>query len=213
MFISRGSVRFLAAALAVIGLSASTHAQENTLNPNHFYLVGGQLVGPRVMQIGDPSDWSVGVQNREGKSKSGKISVAPDNFNATGDAITLTWSRKKGQGSFAIYGQPIDLSAYKDAAALVIDMKVNTRPNQGVNIGMDCGYPCRATIQARTMLREFPVGQWFSLPIPLNCLKSDNFDLSKINGPFIINTEGQLNLSIANVRLEKLQEGETGCSD
>src|SRR5690606_11529352 len=133
-------------------------------------------------------------------------------FQDTGDALQLTWSsRKKGQGSFGIYGGPIDLSAVKDAASLTIDMKVEVRPDKDVSIGMDCGYPCRAAIPARKILREFPVGEWFSLPIPLNCFKGDEFDLSKINGPFTISTEGKLTVTITNIRLERLAEGETGC--
>lgn len=207
-----GSAGCLTVLLTSLVFSAAIQAEE--LNPNHFYLVSGQLVGPRGMQVGDPSNWSTSIQNREGQSKSGKISVEPGKFKAAGDAIELTWAkRKKEQGSFAIYGPAIDISAYKNTAALVIDMKVDVRPDKGVNIGMDCGYPCRATISARKMLTEFPTGEWFALPIPLNCLKSDNFDLSKINGPFIIDTEGKLTLSIANIRLEKLPEDDKGCID
>ena len=41
--------------------------------------------------------------------------------------------------------------------------------------------------------------------------KSDNFDLSKIVGPFSIATEGKFTVSITNIRLEKLPEGDKGC--
>jgi hypothetical protein len=208
------SFRFLAqlSLLTVLpSLSLTATAQE--LNPNHFYLVKGALVGERGMQVGDPSNWSVGLSNREGQSKTGKISVAPANFNGEGDAIQLTWSRKKGQANFGIYGSPIDLSAYKDAASLTIDLKVDVRPSANVTIGMDCGYPCGAKVPVRSMLKEFPAGEWFSLPIPLNCFKGDEFDLSKINGPFTMSTEGKLTVTIANIRLERLGEGEKGCTD
>lgn len=205
------SIKFL---IPFIIFSLSSGLQAETLNPNFFYLVSGELVGPRGMQVGDPDNWSVAIQNREGKSKSGKISVKPGSFKEAGDALELNWSsRKKMQGSFGIYGAPIDISVFKDAAALVIDLKVDVRPNKDVHIGMDCGYPCRATISARKLLTEFKTGEWFSLPIPLNCFKSEEFDLSKINGPFIIDTEGKLKLTIANIRLEKLMEGEKGCTD
>ena len=204
--------KFLTPFIVFFSLSASLPADE--LNPNFFYLVSGTLVGPRGMQVGDPENWSTPVQNRTGESKSGKITVGPGDFKETGDALTLAWtSRKKLQGSFGIYGAPINLSAYKNAAALVIDMKVDVRPNKDVHIGMDCGYPCRATISARKLLTKAKTGEWFSLPIPLNCLRSDNFDLSKINSPFIVETEGKLQITIANIHLEKLAEGEKGCTD
>lgn len=182
-----------------------------TLNPNFFYLVSGQPIGARSIQLGDPGNWSQTVENREGKSKNGKIAIAPADFKGTGDAIQITWGRKKETGVFAIYGPAMNLSEIKDAVSLTIDMKVDKRPTTNVSIGMDCGYPCRAQIPVKKMLTEFPTGEWFSLPIPLNCFEGEDFDLSKINGPITISTEGKLTLTIAHVRLERLAEGETGC--
>lgn len=186
-----------------------SHAQ-NPLNPNHFYLVKGELIG-RNIALGDPSNWSVSLQGREGTSAGGKVSVMPTDFKATGDAIQIKWARKSVQGNFALYGSPIDLSKFKDAASLTIDMRVDAKPDKDVKIGLDCGYPCRADISINGMIKKMPKGEWFSLPLPLNCFKSDNFDLTKINGPFTIGTEGKFTVSITNIRLEKLPEGDKGC--
>jgi len=199
--------------LVCIGLLAPLGCNAQTLNPNHFYLVKGELIS-RSISLGDPSNWSTSIQGREGKSAGGKISVAPTAFKGQGDAIQLTWAaRKKVQGNFALYGNPIDLSKYKDAASLTIDMRIDVKPDKNVNIGLDCGYPCRADISINQMIKKMPKGEWFSLPLPLNCFKSDNFDLSKINGPFSISTEGKFTVSITNIRLEKLPAGDKGCVD
>ena len=199
--------------LACISLLAPLAVNAQTLNPNHFYLVKGEPIS-RSISLGDPSNWSTSIQGREGASAGGKISVAPIDFKAKGDAIQLTWApHKNGQGNFALYGNPIDLSKYKDAAALTIDMRIEVKPDKNVNIGLDCGYPCRADISINQMIKKMPKGEWFSLPLPLNCFKGENFDLSKINGPFTISTEGKFTVSITNIRLEKLPEGEKGCAD
>ena len=92
-------------------------------------------------------------------------------------------------------------------------MRVDVAPNKDVEIGMDCGYPCRATITINKMIRKMPKGEWFSMPIPLNCFKSENFDLSKINAPFTISTEGKFTVSIINVRLENIPADQKGCVD
>jgi len=198
--------------LACIGLLAPLAANGQTVNPNYFYLVKGELIS-RSISLGDPSNWSTSIQGREGASAGGKISVAPIDFKAKGDAIQLTWAaRKKVQGNFALYGSPIDLSKVKDAAALTIDMRVDVKPDKDVNIGLDCGYPCRANISINQMIKAMPKGEWFSLPLPLNCFKGEKFDLSKINGPFTISTEGKFTVSITNIRLEKLPEGDKGCA-
>ncbi len=51
----------------------TSHAQ-NTLNPNYFYLVKGELIG-RSISLGDPSNWSTMIQGREGQSAGEKIKV------------------------------------------------------------------------------------------------------------------------------------------
>ena len=80
-------------------------------------------------------------------------------------------------------------------------------------VGMDCGYPCRAEYEVGMLLRKLKKGTWTSFPIPLNCLQSSNFDLSKINGVFVISTSGRLDLSVANIRLEKLPAGSKSCKE
>lgn len=188
----------------------TSHAQ-NTLNPNYFYLVKGELI-ERSIALGDPSNWNINIQGREGSSAGGKISVMPTDFKATGDAIQIKWSpRKKMVGTLSLYGNPIDLSKFKDAASLTIDMRVDVKPDKDVKIGLGCGYPCHADLSINKMIKTMPKGEWFSLPIPLNCFKGDDFDLSKINGPFSIATEGKFTVSITNIRLEKLPEGDKGC--
>ncbi len=201
--------------LFLIGLClaiAQFSQADNGINPNFIYLYKGQPQ-QRSISLGDPTNWGLSLQGREGKSASGKLGVSATNFKENGDALQLVWkASNKNLGSFALYGNPIDLSKFKDSVTLTIDMRIDRKPNKDVRIGMDCGYPCRADLSINGMIKSMPSGQWFSLPIPLNCFKSDNFDLSKINGPFTIATDGKLTLSITNVRLEKLPEGDKGCT-
>src|SRR5690606_32256831 len=139
------STAFFSILLSIAIFSAPARAE--TQDPKISYLSQGQVVGERGLQVGDPNNWSSPIANRKGKSKSGKVTVAPGDFKGSGDAIQLSWApRKKGQGNFGIYGAPIDLSSMKDAATLTIDLKVDIRPNKNVSIGMDCGYPCQASI-------------------------------------------------------------------
>lgn len=198
--------------LFTLTVNAQTDAAKN---PTFFYLDNGQLVGSWGLMLGDPSDWALGIQNREGKSKSGKLSLTPSDFKGKGDAIQATWdARKKDVATLSIVGPTIDLSAFKDVAALTMDIKVDKRPSKAVSLSMSCTWPCRGEVQIRKLLTEFPVGEWFSLPVPLNCFKGEEeFDLSKISGPFTLGTEGKLDISITNIRLERMAEGDKGCAD
>ena len=196
--------------LLITFYGTATLAQTQPLNPNFFYIVKGEP-NQRGISLGDPTNWSTSIQGRQGESAGKKISVAPASYKAEGDAIQITWNKKKLQGNFSIYGNPIDLSKVKDSAYLTLDIRMDQKPDKTVKIGMDCGYPCRAELTLNGLIKKMPKGEWFSLPIPLNCFKSDNFDLSKINSPLTISTDGRFTLSITNVRLEKMPEGEKGC--
>lgn len=206
--------RILKYILAISGLALMPLAsQAQELNPNYFYLVKGELIS-RGIAVGDATNWHTPLQGREGQSAGGKVVVAPTNFKGDGDAIQITWApRKKMVGSLSLNGNPIDLSQFKDSASLTIDMRVDVKPDKNVNIGLDCGYPCRADLSINKLLKTMPKGEWFSLPLPLNCFKGDNFDLSKISGPFSVATDGKFTVSITNIRLEKLPEGEKGCAE
>jgi hypothetical protein len=198
-------------AFALLVLPGLVLAQE-ALNPNFFYLVKGEPIA-RGISLGDPTNWSTSIEGRSGESAGGKVSVAPTDFKAKGDALQITWSpRKQIQGNLGLYGNSIDLSKYKNAASITIDMRVDVKPNKDVRIGIDCGYPCKADLSINKMIRSMPKGEWFSLPLPLNCFKGDNFDLSKVAAPFTISTEGKFTMSVLNIRIEKLPEGDKGCA-
>lgn len=182
------------------------------LNPKFFYFMNGKLPGYRGITLGDPKKWGASITGMTGTSASGKVKISPEDYQGKGDALQLHWTRKKVKGDMGIYGSPINIEAFKDAAALAFDVKVNTKPDKGVQIALDCGWPCRAEVEVGKQLRKLKKGQWTSFPIPINCFKSDNFDLKKINGVFVIATEGKLKLSIANIRLERLPDGSKGCA-
>ncbi len=199
--------------LAALCLTSAPRAFSNELPANFYYFIQGQIIGPRGITLGDPKKWGVLVKDLKGKSVSGKITVEPENFQGENDAIRIKWSKKKLNAEMAIYGPAIDISAFKDAAALTFDIKVNKRPKKSVYVGMDCDYPCRAEFDIGKLLRKLKRETWTSFPIPLNCLKSNNFDLTKINGVFRISSSGRPDLSIANIRLEKLPPGSKSCKD
>lgn len=203
--------RFLVAALLFPSLAGASES----LDPDFNYFVDGNVVGYRAIQIGDEKNWSVPVVDLKGATESGKLVVSPGSFQREGDAIKAVWSRKKTNGSFAIYGPEIDLSKIVDRVALSVWFKVDRISSSPVYLGMDCGWPCRAQLDIRKKLRKYPRKEWFNFSIPLNCLSNfgvqDEFDLAKINGPFLLSTEGRLEISIADIRLGLLPEGDEGC--
>ncbi|WP_075187096.1 putative glycoside hydrolase [Teredinibacter haidensis] len=180
-------------------------------NPAFSYFVNGQLIGDWQFQLGDPGNWSFNIEDKRGKSQDGKVEAYPDNFQADGDAIRGVWSRKKMKGELKVVSSPKNISSVRDITALTFDFKINQKANKDVAVTIDCGYPCRASVNIGRKLRKKNKGEWFTFPIPLNCFDSDNFDLTKVNG-ISVSTEGKFDLSIGNIRLQRLPEGERGCA-
>lgn len=205
---------FRAAVVFLLFFAGSGVVAQTDLNPKYFYFVNGSLIGGWGFSVSDPGNWGgVRVENFVGRSKNGKVETRQADYAGKGDAIQIQWSRLKERGQFSIIGNAVNLSAGRDAAAIVFDVRIDKTPNKGVKIGMSCGYPCGAEFDIAGTLRNSPKSKWFSLPIPLNCFKSDNFDLTKINGPLLLSTEGKMKLTLANIRIERLPEGDSGCAE
>ncbi|WP_416305051.1 putative glycoside hydrolase [Neptunicella sp. SCSIO 80796] len=198
--------------LGYCSISLAAYAQDNQLNPHYFYFFNGQTPGSWGLTLGDQTNWVLAVKDKQGESKDGQIEMTPATYQSSGDAINLKWSRKKGKGQFAIYGSPIDLTSIEHRAALTMEVKVITRPKKALSIGVDCGYPCRGELQVHKMFRELPKEKWTTVPIPLDCFSVKGLDVSKINAPFLIATEGQLEIELANIRMEMLPEGTATCA-
>ncbi|ABD82811.1 putative glycoside hydrolase [Saccharophagus degradans] len=194
----------------------SSLAVANSLDPTFVYFTDGKVVGARGISVGDSKNWSVPVVDLTAKSESGKLIISPTTYKRENDALRAEFTKKKTQASLAIYGPEIDLAALEDKVALSLWVKVDKISSSPVHLGMDCGWPCRAEIDIRKNLRKFPRKEWFNFAIPLNCLSNfgsgESFDLSKINGPFVLSTEGRLDISIADIRLGLLPEGDPGCA-
>lgn len=198
---------------AFCNLTLISHAQtqDHQLNADYFYFFNGQTLGSWGLTLGDASNWVLAVSGLQGESKDNQIVMSPATYKTTDDAINLKWSRKKGKGQFAIYGPPIDLTNIEHRAALTMEVKVITKPKKGVSIGVDCGYPCRGELQVHKMFRELEKDKWITVPIPLDCFSAKGLDVSKINAPIIIASEGKFEIELANIRMELLPEGTKTC--
>jgi hypothetical protein len=213
MALSFRSFRLLSGLLACFLAGAEAQADAPQFNPNFHYFIGGKVIGPRTFVLGDPANWGIELIDLSGHTANKKVKVQPEDYRSKNDALHIVWSKAKMNGQIALYGTPINLSAVRDQVTLVFDVKVERKPTSDVTVAMDCEYPCRGTFNAANVLRKFPKGEWRYFSLPLTCIRGNNFDLSKINGVFLMATEGAMELSIANIRLERLSEGERGCVD
>ena len=185
------------------------------LDPTTHYFMHGNLIGDRSIQIGDPDNWDVALDGLNGTTDSGKLTVRPTEYLGEDKALLGTWDKRKVTGQLAIYGPPIDLATYEDSAALMFEVNVVRLSSKPIMLGMDCQYPCRSEFDIRRELKRYPKNEWATFAVPLNCFtlneNAEDFDISRINGPFLLSTEGRMEIAVANIRLALLPEGDPGC--
>lgn len=194
-----------------IFITCQLSAQQTQLNPKFVYFYNGQATPAWSLTLGDSGDWTSAIKQLKGTSSDGQIEAKPAVYSRENDAIHLSWSRRKGKGQFAIYGNGVDLSEIEHRAALTMEVKVIKKPKKSVTLGMDCGYPCRAEIHVHKMFRSLPKGEWVTFPVPLNCFTAKGLDPKKINGPLVLASDGRFEIQLANIRMELLPEGAPTC--
>lgn len=140
------------------------------------------------------------------------ISLRAVDRNVQEDSRRLQWNGT-GRGSAGFYSQSrTDLVPYLEAnAALLVDVKVDESPTADVRLGVFCGQDCVAEKSITENLQAAPQKEWITLSIALKCLATDRAKMDMILSPFYLVTEGKLDLSLYNLRIEKDVDAAIAC--
>lgn len=118
------------------------------------------------------------------------------------DARAFTWPGNRSASLVLETDKPFDLSREATGQlSLVIDYRQDRRPTRPVTLSMECGPGCSPSVPLGSELRAAPVGEWQTLTVPLGCFVRAGLVPSKITAPLVIETAGQLGLSISGIRV------------
>jgi beta-glucosidase len=96
----------------------------------------------------------------------------------------------------------IDLSSYlATKSSLIIDLRVNVKPADSVSISMACGADCVASIPVAAAFKTRPVGEWQKFSVDLQCFADVGLKVDSVTAPFILQSRGLLDISLANIQL------------
>jgi len=152
-----------------------------------------------LLFIGDPMQWDTPVGTEPVTSASGYLSFEPD---AEAGAISLSWNGKGKAQFFAAYPAPEDYSGYlEQKSALVLVLRVDTKPGREALIRMGCGYPCGSDADITRLLNALPAEQWLRVSFDLRCFARGGLDIGKVDTPFLITTQGEMALSVAGISI------------
>ena len=94
--------------------------------------------------------------------------------------------------------------------SLGFDYRVDKAASAEVEVGVECGPGCRGAVPVTPELVAV-TGQWLHMKIPLACFSGRGADMGRITAPFSVSTSGQLDLSVANIRLESGTDALLAC--
>jgi beta-glucosidase len=176
------------------------------------YFEGGPRP-PWQLYVGDEADWSVLAAGSSATTEgSENLTLVAIDRRGQEDARSLRWSGAEMAQVYLQAADPIDLSRESNGdMALAFDVLVEEPPASTVHLRMDCGYPCSGSVDLSGTLAGLPPGSWRTIRVRLRCFEEAGADMSRIDTPFAIATDGALALGLSDVKLVSAADGEAIC--
>ena len=154
--------------------------------------------------VGDKAAWAVPVATSVVTTQgSDNLTLRTENMAVQEDARQLTWKGQSTARAFLGWSEPKTISEYLDSqSSLQFLVKITQAPVSKVQLGMLCGEQCRATIEISQQLQALNTNTWQTFSLDLACLVAAGADLDSVTAPFIIETDGAMQLSVASVAIQ-----------
>ncbi|HYQ66227.1 Hsp70 family protein [Actinophytocola sp.] len=200
--------------IALIGLNSTPTAGAGDTStsarsapaPDPLVLFDNTPVKPYRAFIGSDQNWS----GNEVLGTASHPAIAADDT----DGLHVTW---RGSGPAQVYLQTVqdtrDLRSYVDnAGALVFTAVVHSSSRAKVVVGAHCVYPCGAELDASSVFRALPVGKPSTVRIPLHCFTDKKLNAKAVNTPFLVWSDGPLDVTFRDIAWEAGVADEPGAS-
>jgi molecular chaperone DnaK len=174
--------------------------------PDPLVLFDNTPVKPYRAFIGSDQNWS----GNEVVGTASHPAISADDT----DGLHVTW---RGSGPAQVYLQTVqdtrDLRSYVDnAGVLVFTAVVHSSGRAKVVVGAHCVYPCGAELDASSVFRALPVGAPSTVRIPLHCFTDKKLNAKAVNTPFLVWSDGPLDVTFRDIAWEAGVADEPGAS-
>ncbi len=143
------------------------------------------------------------TSNRASSGTDNRLTVASIDKDTQEDARQVAWSGG-GKASLVFSAQQSqDLSQYlAQNASLLMDLRVDRAPSEPVTLAAQCGEQCEGSLDVTELLAGLPpTPAWSEVSVDLRCLAEAGTDFGRVSAAMILRTRGELELSIANLRI------------
>lgn len=118
------------------------------------------------------------------------------------DARRIQWRGLEHGGVYLEATTPQDLSIVTSEGGFIQwDMQINQAPTDSLQLAVRCGVDCGAELVLDSLIPNIGIQQWQTIRIDLQCLTRAGMDFSRVTQPFLLQTSGQLTLSMANLKI------------
>lgn len=100
--------------------------------------------------------------------------------------------------------QSVSLTAEATAGKdLAIHVLLEQRPTRPVILSIGCGELCQGAVDITKQLAALPLAEWHTIRVPLRSFAEAGADLSRVDRPLSIATDGHLVLRFADIEVLK----------
>lgn len=110
---------------------------------------------------------------------------------------------------------PADLRSYQETgSALVLELQHDGNIPEQVLLGMDCAQSCTSSINIAPQLQALSRDNWHTFSVDLACFAQQGADFSQIFTPVSLAADGNMVLSLADIRLtpDMTEKASISCS-
>ena len=169
----------------------------------------GAANAPFSFYLGDSSNWKTPAGPFQMSSLGGGVVSRGVDYLAQEDARQLTW-QGGGLGVAKMLTQrSVDFTSVGAIADLTLSLtyRLDQAPSEAVQLGMACGDGCSAKLNIRKALDDGALGVWKNLQVPMSCFVAAGLNPSQVQAPWMLETEGNLSLSVYDIQVKKGSRG------
>jgi beta-glucosidase len=170
----------------------------------------GKLLQPWLVSIKNHARTHL-LSGSTGTLSEGDVSVSVSNKDASGDALTLGWRDAQLAQMYLEFGdnRAVNLAGYLPQGALKFDLKLGKPLSNGLQLVIKCGPDC----ERRLPLKVSANTGWQTIDIKLSCFAQSGDTFERIERPFMLESKGTGEISVANIRWTRSAGVNNGCPD
>lgn len=178
-------------------LNETLSAANSDLSP--LVLFENNIKAPWQLSIGEVGHTQAVVSSVQ---QQGPVSLRTSDWKIQEDSRQLRFDGS-ATGEIQIAAAfPQDLRTYLESSAVLnLTVKLGSPAQAEVWLAMLCGEGCRAELDISDKLAQLPTGQWHQLSFALACF-AEAEQLARVFSPFSLQVKGELDISLADIRLQ-----------